>query len=280
MIKYFFSPKTAAEAVEIRTANRNCIYVAGSTDVSVKLYKDGLSCDGFIDISKLKALRGICPEEYKIGAITTFTDILYFNGDTPELRLLKAMAGQVAAMQIRNRGTLGGNISNASPAADSLPVLSVLNAAVIVLDSNGEHRMPLEDYLNMCKKGDSSALLCSIEYEKLPEAARYGFVKVGRRESLAISRLNGCAAITVDEGKITWARLSIGAVSPVTGRFMATEKAIIGRPYNEDTLLLAGREAEKEAEKYIGKRASAAYKLPVIKELVPELLCSCMKESE
>ena len=280
MIEYFIRAATAAEAVKFREAHSKAVYTAGSTDIGVKLYKDSLSADGLIDISNLSELKGIDPESRSIGALTTFADILRARIDTPELRLMKQMAGQVAAAQIRNRATLGGNIANANPAADSLPVLAVLNASVLLLSTRGEQELPLSEYLKLRRAGDSSALLSRVRYEALPEKAGYAFFKVGRRENLAISRISGCAALTVEEGLITWVRLSLGAVSPVTDRFRETEAAILGRPFCRDTFVTAGIKAEEEAAGYIGGRSSAEYKLPVIRDLVPRLLSACKNESE
>ena len=280
MIEFFTRAATAAEAVSLRAANSSAIYTAGATDIGVKMYKGSLSAKGIIDISKLRELKGIDPENRGIGALTTFADILRAQADTPELRLMKQMAGQVAAAQIRNRATLGGNIANANPAADSLPVLAVLDASVLLLSSGGERELPLAAYLKLRREGDSAALLTRVRYEELPEKAGYAFFKVGRRENLAISRVSGCAALTVEEGRITWARLSLGAVSPVTDRFRETEAAILGRPFCHDTLVMAGARAEEEAYAYIGGRASAEYKLPVIRDLVPRLLSACKNESE
>lgn len=277
MITFFTTARSAEEAVSLRARHPHAVYAAGSTDVGVEIYKGIADIEGMIDISRIPGMRDIDTDHHTIGALTTFTDIAQSKSDTPEITLLRQMARRVAGPQIRNRGTLGGNIANANPAADSLPVLAVLNAKLHLLDENGCREVTLDEYLRSRKAKTESALITAITYETLPEGALTAFTKVGRREDLSISRINGCAGIVVKDGVITWARVSLGAVSPVTGRFPETEKALIGSPCCEETFLLAGKAAFREAEAFIGGRASAGYKLPVIRDLVPELLRSCLE---
>lgn len=280
MITFFARPASAAEAVDIRAKHENSIYIAGSTDVGVKLYQDALPYTGLIDISGIEELKALDAERRIIGALTTFAQLLRWDEENPETRLLRLMASQVAAAQIRNRATIGGNISNANPAADSLPVLAVLNARADVLDADGSWEMPLLEYLKRRKAGNTTALLRTIRYDALPEGARYAFSKVGRRTDLAIARVSAAVSVTCRGGLITDARVSLGAVSPVTGRFSNTECLLLGRRFNEETILLAGETAKKEAEAYIGGRSTAGYKLPVIKDLVQEMLRSISMREE
>lgn len=280
MIEFFARPASAEEAVRIRAEHPSAVYAAGTTDISVKLYHEKLGADGLIDISRIPGLRSIDEEARTIGALTTFSDIIRFDGHTNELHLMRSMARNLAAAQVRNRATIGGNISNANPSSDSAPVLCVLNAKAVVLTPEGERAMPVSEYLKMRTGGDTSALLLRFEYEPLREGSAWQFEKIGRRTSLAIARINACAALVAENGRITDARLSLGAVSRVTGRFALCEKALIGEPLGEESFLKAGEAAYEEAYGYIGGRASAEYKLAVIRDLVPELFRRCAEKLE
>ena len=280
MIEFFASPRTAEEAVRLKREHPGAVYAAGSTDIAVELYHETLQADGLIDLSQIAELRGIDAKGHMIGALTTFSQLLQFDSIDPELLLLREMARNVAAAQVRNRGTIGGNIANANPAADSLPVLSVLNASAVVMKPEGVKTMPLEKFLRLRGQGDTSTLLTALRYESLPEGAGTAFIKIGRRTSLAIARINACASLSGQGGVIMDARLSLGAVSRVTGRFPDTEEYLKGAPLCEDTFIQAGAVARQEVYSSIGGRASAQYKLSVIEDLVPELLRQCQRNME
>lgn len=280
MIVFFASPRTVEAAVKLKQEHPEAIYAAGTTDIAVELYHETLKANGLIDLSRIAELDGFDPQRHIVGALTTFSQLLRADGESPELLLLKKMAQNVAAVQVRNRGTIGGNIANANPAADSLPVLSVLNTSALVTTPEGAQTMPLEKFLRLRGQGDTSTLLTALRYEPLPEGAGTAFIKIGRRTSLAIARINACASLSGQDGVITDARLSLGAVSKVTGRFANTERYLKGAPLCEDTFVQAGVVARREAGSFIGGRASAQYKLSVIEDLVPELFRQCRRNME
>lgn len=280
MITFFARPKSVLEAVRIKREHPGAVYASGTTDLAVELYNGKLEADGFIDLSHIGELKTLDVQNRVIGAGVTFSALLRSGGDTPELTLLKEMARSVAAVQIRNRGTVGGNIANANPAADSVPVLLVLNARAVVMDPEGERELPLGDFLRLRRQGDRTSLLTAVRYEPLPEGAGTAFMKIGRRNSLAIARINACAALAVREGRIADIRLSLGAVSEVTGRFSRTEEGLMGLPAGEEAFARAGELARSEAQALLGDRPSARYKLPVIGDLAPELLRQCARKTE
>lgn len=280
MISFFARPRTAEEAVRLKAEHPGAIYAAGTTDIAVGLYHETLNVDGLIDLSQTKDMRGFDPDRRVIGPLTTFSQLLQSGSTSPEALLLKEMARNVAAVQVRNRGTVGGNIANGTPAADSVPVLSVLNTEASVLTPSGSRNMPLEEFLRLRAQGDTASLLTALRYQPLPEGSGAVFAKIGRRTSLAIARINACACLTAEEGVISDARLSLGAVSRITGRFTDTERFLTGSPLAESTFTEAGRLARDEANRHIGGRASARYKLPVIEDLVPELLRQCKQKME
>ncbi len=280
MITFFARPKSVPEAVRIKEEHPGAIYAAGTTDITVALYNGTLKADGLIDLSHIDGLKTLDLQNRIIGAGVTFSTLLRSRGETPELLLLKEMARSVAAVQVRNRGTVGGNLANANPAADSAPVLLVLNALAVVMTPEGEREMPLGDFLRLRRQGNTAVLLTAVRYEPLPEGTGTAFMKIGRRSSLAIARINACAALTVQEGRIADIRLSLGAVSEVTGRFTQTEKGLMGLPVGEETFARAGALARAEAQTLLGDRPSARYKLPVIGDLAPELLRQCVRKTE
>lgn len=275
MISFYARPENMEEAVRLQMEHSGSQYIAGGTDILVDRYEDGERDRKLIDLSALKGLQRIDPEELELGALTTFTDILRLKDPGAEFQLLQETASHIAAVQIRSRATLGGNICNGNPSADSLPTLLVLGATAIFRDRDGKKEWPLQRFLQGKKERRPETLLEKIRVGRLPEGAGAAFIKVGRRSSLSIARLNTCAMLLLDGDRVREARISIGAAAPVTRRFHETEKLLTGRTCCEKLWQEAGEAACEEMEPYVHGRPSASYKLPVARDLIAELLAVC-----
>src|SRR5687768_7584622 len=165
--------------------------LAGCTDVYVGLQFGTVKEQRFIDIWPLDELRGITLKNdvLRIGALTTYTELIESTVVTKRLPMLVAAAREVGGMQIQNRGTLGGNIANASPAGDTLPVLAAANAKVLLRSARGQRTVAFESfytgYRASVRRPDE--LITAIEFPAIE--GRQWWRKVGTRRAQAISKI-------------------------------------------------------------------------------------------
>lgn len=190
--------------------------------------------EAVLDIGALDDLRGIVETEegWRLGARTTWTDVI--EADLPPVfDALKLAAREVGGVQIQNRGTLAGNLCNASPAADGTPCLLAMDAVVVLESRAGARHLPLADFLvgyrATARRPDE--LLTAIEVPRPAGAARSTFLKLGARHYLVISIAMVAATLEVDrDGTARAARVAVGACSATAQRLPALESALVGAP--------------------------------------------------
>jgi CO/xanthine dehydrogenase FAD-binding subunit len=221
-----------------------------------------------LDISDLAELHGIARADgYRIGALTTWSDIIEA-ALPPAFDGLKAAALQVGGQQIQNRGTIGGNLCNASPAADGAPPLLALDAQVELSSAAGVRRMALSDFIagnrrTGLRRGE---LLTAVIVPEPPAGDSSVFLKLGARAYLVISIASVAANIALDRhGRIVSARLAVGACSAAPVRLPRVEAALLGRRPSEAAVALS---AEDGLTPIDDVRASAAYRLAAAETLV------------
>ncbi len=228
-------PRSLDEAIACRAIHPFATVLAGGTDIMVYLEAGSLKPSSLLDLWKVDALRGITVQAdgVRIGALTTWTDI------AREARMpaaLRDCARTVGALQIQNRGTVGGNIVNASPAGDSLPMWLVLDAVFEVRSWHGTRRIPAAEFWRGYKRMDLAAdeLLVGVHVPAVSGDVRYR--KVGTRLAQAISKVVlGLRVATVD-GLVTEARVAFGSVGPTPARATAVEHALVGRALSPETV--------------------------------------------
>lgn len=279
-------PKTAQDAVALHLKyGDRAIYVAGATDILVAAReKESLTERVLIDLSGIDNLRYIQQgkEHIRVGALCTHAELASSEMILRCAGVLAKGCLSVGSPQIRNLGTIGGNIGNASPAADSFGPLAMLGATVTLLGGSGERTLPLDQvilgpYRTALAKEE---LITEISFDNL-EDYRQDFYKLGRRESLAISRLTVSAAVRVDEdGRIGDLRIALGAAFPKPLLFEDVDGLAIGRvPSAEVACEVAAALSDKLPE-IAGIRASTRYKQPVSKNLAQRLLENLLEVSE
>lgn len=191
-----------------------------------------------LDISGLSSLRGISVTDtaYRIGGLTRWSDIRDaslpggFDG-------LRAAARQVGAVQVQNAGTIGGNLCNASPAADGVPPLLTLDASAELSSATGTRTLPLAEFITGYRRTAllPGELLTAVVVPRSAGERRSDFLKLGARRYLVISIVMVAAAIEVsDDGTIVEARVAVGACSPVAQRLKSLEAALVGRSIGQD----------------------------------------------
>ncbi len=253
--------------------------IAGGTDLIIELRTLSAGDKGpefVLDITPTESLRGIAEEgpTISIGALTTHKEIAESAIMKKYAPLLSSACSTIGATQHRNVATIGGNIINASPAADSVPALIALDAEATFRSKRGERTSLLKDiFVKPYKTNiESDEILTHIRFAKLPDGARMSFIKLGRRNALAIARMNVAVAIVLEGKTITDARISPGSTTPMPDRIEAAEKVLIGKEPTDELFRLAGEKVSEEMVKRSGIRWSTPYKKPVIKALTARAL--------
>ncbi len=279
---HYHRPLSVSEALQALAAEaqagRPWAILSGGTDFYPAHVGRAIT-EPVLDLSALDELRGIreLPDRYEIGARTTWSDIL--RADLPPLfDGLKRAAREVGGVQIQNAGTVGGNLCNASPAADGVPPLLSLDAAVELASARGKRELPLQRFLLGNRKTALAPdeLLTAVRLPKPGGPARSGFLKLGSRKYLVISIVMAAAVFESDgAGGVARARIAIGACSPVAQRLPELEAALAGRPAARALGEVAQPEHLKPLSAIDDVRGSAAYRmdaaLTILRRLLGEL---------
>ncbi|HEX5725162.1 MAG TPA: FAD binding domain-containing protein [Longimicrobiaceae bacterium] len=218
-------PRTLDEALRLLRDEGPLVPLAGCTDVYVGLNFGTLPATRFVDLWGLRELRGISLRDggtLSFGALATHTDIVRSPEVNARLPMLVAAAREVGGVQIQNRGTLAGNVANASPAGDTLPVLAVAEAVVVLRSVDGERRVPFDGFYTGYRQTVMRPDELIVAIEVPPVEGAQWFRKVGTRAAQAISKVM-MAAVKSDRP-----RVSLGSVGPTVVRLPLTEEALAG----------------------------------------------------
>ena len=272
--EYFF-PTTTSEAVSLlsRYGNRARI-IAGGTDLILDLTEKRIApLQALIDITRIPYLGCIDIQDGRvaIGAAVTFSQLL----KSIELRrstpfLLDAVQ-TIGGRQIRNLGTLVGNIINASPAADGLPPLYALDAELHILAENGlERQVPIANFIQNVRKVDlhPGEMVTAVSFPVPTRDWRMTFRKVGLRRSMAIALTNIAVMVRVKEDTVTDARIALGAIAPTVLRMKEAERSLIDLPVSAALKSEAPRLSRQAARPIDDFRASASYRRKLVENLV------------
>ncbi len=250
--------------------------IAGGTDVMV-LYSAGkLPNRKLINIWNIPELRHIevFPDRIRIGAACTYTVLRRHEIISQEFPLLALAASWTGGIANQNRGTLGGNIANASPAADSLPALLVYDAEVTLISVRGERRVPYRNFHTGYKKTGLAAdeLIQDIWLPRKFSTYISHARKVGARNAQAISKVCLAALGQVANGTIRDLRLALGSVAPVPMRLRETEQLLTGNKIGPFLMNTARKNVMKEIRPIDDIRSTARYRSAVAGNLVVEFL--------
>jgi len=272
----YIKPRTLDEAVALLTAGDAQI-LSGGTDFYPAL-GDGVVRDAVVDVSGLREIRGVSREAdfFRIGGLTTWSEILR----TPLPRCfdgLKSAAREVGSVQIQNRGTVAGNLCNASPAADGVPPLLTLDAEVELTSKAGVRRMPLAEFIVGSRKTQRRAdeLLTAVLVPRTFEDAASAFVKLGARRYLVISISMAAALVKVSDGRALTARVAVGSCSAVARRLHGLEAELVGTSVRNGWGGAVTREHLAPLSPIDDIRATAEYRMDASRRLVQRALNSC-----
>ncbi len=253
--------------------------ISGGTDFMIDLHKDELSpeIEYIIDVSNLRDLNYIKEDDNKIiiGAGTTHNEIANNPIVNKWAPVLAKATNSIGSPQIRNRGTLAGNIVTASPAADSVPALLVLNGKVKIKTSSTTKEIPLEDFFikPYQSKINQDELIVEISFKKPPMECKSGFKKLTRRKAVDKARLNiAVLALQNNIDEIEILRIAPGSITPTPERFEKTENILLNKRPTKELIKKAAEQVSSTMIEKSGYRWSTEYKKPVIKTMTRRIL--------
>lgn len=273
-IKEAFNPKDVREVIELLAKyGSEAKLIAGGTDIVIELKNEKISPSVLIDISKLEEIKNIGEDGNYIvlGAGVTFTQIVESDLFKSNLRGFNKACRMVGSPQIRNKGTIGGNIAHGAAAADAAPPLICLESTVVLESLKGKREISLEKYYMDPIRYDE--LLTSIRFKKPSEKQILTFSKLGLRKALAISRLTNSVMIELDdEKKIKSARAASGALAKTPVREHDVEDYLLGKSIDDDTIEGATEVLKASMESRLKGRSTLPYKSEAIRTTVREAL--------
>jgi xanthine dehydrogenase small subunit len=277
----FYAPATADAVAELLLEHPDARIVAGATDVGLWVTKDLRVLETVIDLGRVRELQQIedTGEALEIGAGVTYTDAL------PILAALYPDIGEVfrrlGGEQVRNVGTIGGNIANGSPIGDSPPLLIALGARLVLRKGDARREMPLEDFFIDYGRQDRepSEFVEKIILPKPEAGVRFRAYKISKRFDQDISAVLGAFALKVEDGKVAAIRIAYGGMAATPKRAPNAEAALIGRPWNETTLDAAVEALVRDFTPISDWRASAGYRARVAGNLLRRLFIETTDEA-
>jgi CO/xanthine dehydrogenase FAD-binding subunit len=274
----YFRPGTLDEAVQVLAAHGGQI-LSGGTDFFPAL-GDRPVTSPVLDVSGIAEIKGITldADSVRIGGLTTWSEVIA----TPLPRsfdALKSAAREIGAIQIQNRGTVAGNLCNASPAADGVPPLLALDAEVELASAAGWRRVPLSDFIvgNRKTLRRADEILTAVIVPRTLDDSRSAFLKLGARRYLVISIAMVAAVVKADRaGLVAEARVAVGSCSVKAQRLVALERALVGAPARPGVGTVAAMQHLSSLSPIDDVRATANYRNDAALTLVGRALEACV----
>jgi len=275
---FYFRPRTLDEAVHVLGAHGGQI-LSGGTDFFPAL-GDRAVVGPVVDLSGLSEIKGITvtTDHIRVGGRTTWSEVVA----APLPRCcdaLKSAAREIGGIQIQNRGTVAGNLCNASPAADGVPPLLALDAEIELHSSAGSRRVPLADFITGNRKTlrRPDEILTSVVVPRALDDARSAFLKLGARRYLVISIVMVAAVVKTDSaGHVAEARIAVGSCSATAQRLFALERALIGAPARTGLGAIASPHHLMPLSPIDDVRATASYRTDAALTLIGRALDACV----
>jgi xanthine dehydrogenase small subunit len=271
----FMSPPNLDAALQSLNFHPDSTIVAGATDIGVRINKSLTIPPKILDLNRVAELAGVSIDDGNLvlGARASWTAIEQVCEKlVPEFYRIVAIFG---APQIRHVGTIGGNIANASPIADSLPFLHIMEAILELRSANGSRQVNINDFYKDYKKFDlqPDELITKVRIPLPPDDELLRLYKVSRRRDLDISSFTAAIRMRLDGDVIADASIALGAVGPIVMRARKTEAFLCGRSLDEETMRLAGDIAVSEIAPISDVRGAADYRCQLTRNILLKFFC-------
>ncbi|HEU0186150.1 MAG TPA: xanthine dehydrogenase family protein subunit M [Blastocatellia bacterium] len=271
------TPATIDEAYKLLAERgRRAKIIAGGTDLMVALNAGSLDAEEFIDIWCLNELRGIYDEgeTIRIGALTTYTQLIKSHLIQLTVPALAEASRTIGAIQIQNRGTIGGNIVNASPAGDSLPVLAAFDAELEIGSARGVRRIEFNRFYTGYRQTVMAPdeMLLAVKLPKLKPNERSFFLKVGTRRAQAISKIVMGVRVGTTGAVIDTISVALGSVAPTVIRARQTESLLTNAILDATIIERAKRTISEEIVPITDLRSTEHYRRTVAGNALAKIL--------
>ena len=265
----YLAPTTVDEAVAaLVKGGDDARVMAGGTDLMVKIRHRVLSPKQIISLKRIDGLDAITFDEKSgltIGATALLADVASHPAIREHYPTVAEAAESTANVQVRNMGTVVGNLCNASPSADNAPTLLALNAMVNIAGPSGTRSIPLDEFFRgpSISALETGEIVTSVAVPAPPKGTGTAYISVSQRGQLDCSAIGLGARVTMDGDRCTEARIVVGACAPIPMRAKAAEKILIGQELTDDVIRQAAQKTSEETSPIDDVRASAAYRLKV-----------------
>ena len=278
-----YMPTDLAEACRLKADGAKV--VAGGTDVFVNMHGGKDHSAKVVDVKNLPELQGhsFDPETgLNLGALTTHRDIELWDVIKQHYRAMFEGCSRVGSVQIRTRGTLGGNICNGAPSADSIGPMLVHDATVVVAGPNGERTVPLKDFYLGLKKLDmqEDELLKRILIPAPKAHSGSFYIKYTRRNAMDLALLGVSAYVELDGDVLKTVRIALTTAAPTPIRAEKTEALLNGQTISEELLAAAGKTVMEESHPRSSWRSSAEFRLTLLEELTIQALQQAIAQAK
>lgn len=278
-----YMPTDLAEACRLKAGGAKV--VAGGTDVFVNMHGGKDHSAKVVDVKNLPELQGhsFDPETgLNLGALTTHRDIELWDVIKQHYRAMFEGCSRVGSVQIRTRGTLGGNICNGAPSADSIGPMLVHDATVVVAGPNGERTVPLKDFYLGLKKLDmqEDELLKRILIPAPKAHSGSFYIKYTRRNAMDLALLGVSAYVELDGDVLKTVRIALTTAAPTPIRAEKTEALLNGQTISEELLAAAGKTVMEESHPRSSWRSSAEFRLTLLEELTIQALQQAIAQAK
>ncbi len=266
----YFRPKDLSEAIDFLSLHGSeSKILAGGTDLLIAIRNGGMSSSYVVDVSGLDELRQVSVKEgrLEIGSALTYSEIMRHPVIQRYAPALIRAGSQVGSLQIRNAGTLGGNVGNASPAADSVPAMMVHGALVKLKDASSEFSEPLGSFIVGPYRTNlrAGSIITGFSLEIWPDGFKWSYNRIARRRALAISRAGAAAmALVGPDGTLSRLKLSLSSITPQPSLMNMVEDQLIGQVPDKYAISEAARMVAQEMVRISGERPSFIYKKPAV----------------
>ena len=268
-------PLTVAEAVTALAGAEGAAAIAGGTDLMIDLREGKFKGTRLVDVTGIDEMREMKDngDHISIGAAVKIEDLRQSLLIKEKLPALAQAADKFAGLQVRNQGTIGGNVGHAAPCGDTHPPLILYDGLAEVATANGREMRPVGDLFAGPNRSALKPGELLVRFLLKPEDLTFvDFQKIGRRKDLAISRVSLALGMNLDGGKINRAKVVLGACMPTTRRMPRTEEFLVGREPGWPVFKEAAALMAEEMIAITGRRASVVYKEPAIQGLMLRML--------
>lgn len=279
----FSSPKNLKELFELLEQDQEAVLWAGGTDLTIKLENRKIKVSHIINLKSLKELEyTTATETVCIGALTTIRQLETSALIKEEFPLLAQAAHALGSWQVRTLATLGGNLANAAPSAETATPILVLNGTITVSGRDGARKIPAAEFFlgpgkTALKQGE---ILTEVELPKLGSGYKSIYLKHSLRRSMDIALVGVACVLRLEGDKCLEARIGLGAVAPTPIRAPKTEHFLSNKALTEELVDEASRLAAEECKPIDDIRATASYRRELVQVLVKQALTSLVKDGD